>query len=137
MLDCHWTLKIFWDSFIHMLSGSLMLHHLCLFHMLGWTLAFLIQNLFCNLNFLLMVLDLLHMFPLIGHPSLHLSLPFTIGILFISFNIIHCHWILPLSWLIVCVWGQFWVKPLLMFLAFNHGAWLCSDPPGSTKHRCA
>ena len=29
----------------------------------------------------------------------------------------------PVSWLIVCVWGQFWVKPLLMFLTFNHGAY--------------
>ena len=71
MLDCHWTLKIFWELLIHVDLCSFILHYLCLFHMLGWTLAFLIQNLFYNLNFiLLMVLDLLHMFLLIGHPSL-------------------------------------------------------------------
>ena len=35
LMDCHRTLKIFWDSQIHMHVCTLMLHHLCLFHMLG------------------------------------------------------------------------------------------------------
>ena len=61
-MDCHWTLKIFgicqciWvchqcSFMFNAHSYSMLLHHhLCLFYVLGWTLAFLFQNLFCNSN---------------------------------------------------------------------------------------
>ena len=86
-MDCHWTLKIFWDMLTHMLSCSFMLHNLCLFHMLGWTLAFLIQNLFGNWIFELNVQPFIaHIPPNRSSIITILSLPFTIGMSFIIFQ---------------------------------------------------
>ena len=89
-------------------------------HCLVEQLAFPFANLVCSWTF---QMKLCNDSSMIGHHS-HLSSLIT-----------HHHWILLSSWLIVCVWGQFWVKPLLMFLAFNHGAWSCGDPPGSTNQQ--
>ena len=119
-MDCHLDFENFL-GFVHQHAFMLTcVHHVFVFELFGWTLAFPFANLFCSWTF---QMKLCNDSSMIGHHS-HLSSLIT-----------HHHWILLSSWLIVCVWGQFWVKPLLMFLAFNHGAWSCSDPPGSTKYQ--